>query len=217
MGRGLASPGRPLSHIEALRRSSPKSGSGPCFGRLLPPVPHSGILLRFFAPLQKSQSTLQLEGWRVDTMNSFPRGRRSLRKYGNEWLRVETHCQLLGKSLSLFHPLFLPQWGRCALLPPREDFSLCALPPAKVCCRLPRGWAFPPVATAEKRAVKIGKSQVLGRRGPLRRGCGDSGSGAPSRRDRVVIGSPKREDGIGSRSVEGRWGGGGMDCNLTVE
>ena len=73
---------------------------------------------------------------------SLPAGRgdacESTATNGSGW---QTHCQVLGKSLSSLCPF---PAGDCLLcFPPREAISLCAPPPAKVCCWLPRGWVFP--------------------------------------------------------------------------
>lgn len=96
-----------------VRMSAPKSSFSTCFGRLLPPVSHFR----------------DGRGLRVDTTTSFPEGRgdacESTAKNGSGW---QTHCQVLGKSLSILRPF---PAGDCLLcFPPREAISLCAPPPA---------------------------------------------------------------------------------------
>lgn len=95
-----------------VRMSAPKSSFSTCFGRLLPPVSHfrDGRELR------------------VDTTISFPEGRgdacESTAKNSSGW---KTHCQVLGKSLSILRPLFLPRWRLSALFPSQgSHLSLCS-------------------------------------------------------------------------------------------
>lgn len=99
-----------------VRMPTPKSSFSTCSDRLLPPVSHFR----------------DGRGLRVDTTTSFPAGRgdacESTAMDGSGW---KTHCQVLGKSLSILHRLFLPCWKLvCSVsLPGKPSLSVLRLLP----------------------------------------------------------------------------------------